>query len=375
MSKLVIALLALCLPLGAWAMEHLGLGVSLARTAQGEVLAATVAHGQIKILKSVDQGQHWQSWSTVNAEPEDIGSDSENPPQLSLAPDGALLVTWERRFAKPKYAGEIRFARAANGRDFSTPQSLTPDAPRTSHAFVRQQLSGDGRLWWVWIDGRSSLKDAQYQGSALYARYSDDYGLTISPEQKLIEHSCQCCRLALEDNGQGSLLLMWRQLFAEGARDHALLTLSKQGSSPMQRATFDNWQINACPHQGPAVAVDAQGVRHALWFSPHGEDGPLFYGQLAEGKVLNRRALGGAQAGHGALVAQGGQITVLWKEFNGQTTVLWAERLDAQGKTLSRTQLASSIGPSDHPRLISLGERLLAVWNTQQQGLKGYLVP
>lgn len=374
MFRLLMLLLSL-LPLCAGAMEHLGLGVGLVAQPDGSVLAATVVQGQIRILKSADLGHSWQPWATVNATPEEIGSDSENPPQISRAPDGTLLVAWERRFAEPKYSGEVRFARAADGRHFNTPITLHDSTRRTSHAFVRQQLAADGRLWLVWIDGREKLDDPNYQGSALYARYSDDLGNRFAPEQRLVEHSCQCCRLALEPDGAGGLLLMWRQLFAEGVRDHALLSLSKQGVGPLTRVTFDNWQIDACPHHGPALNVDAQGRRHALWFSPHGEDGPLFYGQLTAGKVLKQRAVGGPQAGHGALLSVSGQVVLLWKEFDGQHTVLWAERLNEQGQSLSRTALARTDGPSDHPRLLAVGTQLLAVWNTQQQGLKGYLLP
>lgn len=267
-----------------------GLGVGLAAGADGQLYAALVRDGHVQILRSNDLGQHWQAHSQVNSQAEAIAADAENAPQLSVSAQGALYVSWSRRFAE-RFTGDIRFARAENGRDFSTPRTVHRDQRLTGHSFVRQHLDRNGRLWLVWIDGRERLDNPAYQGSALYASHSDDGGRQFVAEYKLVDHSCQCCRLALAERADGSLLLFWRQLFEQGQRDHALLPLGRERPGELRRATFDGWQVDACPHHGPALAEDSQGRLHALWFSPHGEQGPLFYGQLADGQVLGQRGI------------------------------------------------------------------------------------
>ena len=261
-----------------------GLGVGLAAGSDGALYAARVRDGHVQILRSNDLGQHWQAHSQVNSQAEAIADDAENAPQLSVSAQGALYVSWSRRFAE-RFTGDIRFARAENGRDFSAPRTVHRDQRLTGHSFVRQHLDRNGRLWLVWIDGRERLDNPAYQGSALYASHSDDGGRQFVAEYKLVDHSCQCCRLALAERADGSLLLFWRQLFEQGQRDHALLPLGRERPGELRRATFDGWQVDACPHHGPALAEDSQGRLHALWFSPHGEQGPLFYGQLADGQV------------------------------------------------------------------------------------------
>lgn len=359
--------------------NHGDLAVGLASGPDGAVYAALVKQGRIHIQRSRDDGASWQPHAQVNQEAEAIAADGENHPQLTVAADGALYVSWSRRFQQ-RYTGDVRFARAEDGRDFSAPVTVHLDRSLTGHGFQRMHLGADGRLLLVWIDGRERLAAEQdgrdYTGSALYATHSDDGGRRFVAEYKLADHSCQCCRLALAEDNDGSLLLLWRQVFANGERDHALLRLPRQGASkPLQRVTFDAWQIDACPHHGPSLAVDGDGRRHAVWFSPHGEDGPLFYGQLDPHGVQGQRAVGGPRAAHASVASLEQRVVLLWKEFDGEQTQLLAEISDDGGQHFRRVPLAHSNGPSDHPRLLRHGQRLLAFWNSAQHGLQGYPLP
>lgn len=359
--------------------QHGDLAVGLASGPDGALYAALVEHGRIQIQRSQDDGNSWQAHARVNRDAEAIAADGENHPQLAVGADGALYVSWSRRFEQ-RFTGDVRFARADNGRDFGAPITVHRDRSLTGHSFQRMHLGADGRLQLVWIDGRERLAAEQagreYGGSALYATHSDDGGRNFAAEYKLADHSCQCCRLALSEDSDGSLLLMWRQLFANGERDHALLRLPRQGAAePLQRATFDAWRIDACPHHGPSLAVDGAGKRHAVWFSPHGADGPLFYGQLEPQGVQGQRAVGGPRAAHASVASLGQRVVLLWKEFDGEQTQLLAEISDDGGRNFRRAALGQSNGPSDHPRLLRHGQRLLAFWHSEQHGLKGYPLP
>ncbi|HLD65609.1 MAG TPA: hypothetical protein VJA19_06175 [Pseudomonas sp.] len=359
--------------------KQVDLAVGLASGPNGALYAALVEHGHIQIQRSQDDGNSWQAHARVNQQAEAIAADGENHPQLAVGADGTLYVSWARRFEQ-RFTGDLRFARAENGRDFSAPITLHQDRSLTGHSFQRMHLAADGRLQLVWIDGRERLAaeaaGRTYEGSALYATHSTDGGRSFVAEYKLADHSCQCCRLALTEDNDGSLLLMWRQVFANSERDHALLRLPRTGAAePLQRATFDAWRIDACPHHGPSLAVDGEGRRHATWFSPHGESGPVFYGQLAANGVQGQRAVGGPRAAHASVASLGQRVVVLWKEFDGEQTQLLAEISDDGGRQFRRVSLGKSAGPSDHPRLLRHGQRLLAFWNSEQQSLKGYPLP
>ncbi|MDP2761492.1 MAG: hypothetical protein Q8O64_14075 [Sideroxyarcus sp.] len=382
LSWLVILLLS-CLAQPALAAsehgKHGDLAVGLASGPDGALYAALVKHGRIQIQRSRDDGNSWQAHAQVNRQAEAIAADGENHPQLAVGADGALYVSWSRRFEQ-RFTGDVRFARAENGRDFSAPVTVHRDRSLSGHSFQRMHLAADGRLQLIWIDGRERLAaeaaGREYSGSALYATHSADGGRNFSTEYKLVDHSCQCCRLALSEDNDGSLLLMWRQVFANSERDHALLRLPREGAAePLQRATFDAWRIDACPHHGPSLAVDGEGRRHATWFSPHGEDGPVFYGRLAANGVQGQRAVGGPRAAHASVASLGQRVVLLWKEFDGEQTQLLAEISDDGGRQFRRVTLARSNSPSDHPRLLRHGQRLLAFWHSEQHGLQGYPLP
>lgn len=374
---LALLLLFCCQPLYAASM-HGGQAVALASAPDGAIYAATVEAGHIEILRSTDDGRQWARHARVNQQSEAVIADGENPPQLAVAPDGALLVSWSRRFEQ-RFTGDVRFARADNGRDFSAPVTVHQDRSVTGHSFARMHLGRDGRLTLIWLDGRDRLAAEQqgqpYQGSALYASHSLNGGRDFLPEYRLAEGTCQCCRLALAEDDEGGLLVMWRHIFPGSQRDHALLRLADGKAGEPQRITFDAWQVDACPHHGPSLAIDSKGRRHATWFSPHGEQGPVFYAQIGPEGVGQAQAVGGPRTAHASVGISGDQVVLLWKAFDGERTELVAGYPGEVGEPIRQQVLAHSDGSSDHPRLLAHQGRLLAFWNTTEHGLRGYPLP
>ncbi|HRE16983.1 MAG TPA: exo-alpha-sialidase, partial [Rhodocyclaceae bacterium] len=90
-----------------------------------------------------------------------------------------------------------------------------------------------------------------YRGAAIYTAVSTDHGRSFQPEQKVADYSCECCRIAIAEDDDGSPLLLWRHVYAPNERDHAVAKLRADGSAAsVQRATHDRWKIDACPHHG-----------------------------------------------------------------------------------------------------------------------------
>ena len=55
------------------------------------------------------------------------------------------------------------------------------------------------------------------------------------------------------------------------------------------RASFDDWQINACPHHGPSLSVGPDGVRHLAWYTGDGKaGGGVFYARAEAGDRSER---------------------------------------------------------------------------------------
>jgi hypothetical protein len=171
----------------------------------------------------------------------------------------------------------------------------------------------------------AKAKLGDYRGAAVYFAVSSDRGASFRGDYKLADHVCECCRLALAPANDGSVVAMWRHIFAPNIRDHALAQMYPDGrAGTLRRATFDDWRIDACPHHGPSLAADAAGRLHAVWFTEGPKRSGVFYGRLGNHGVEALRRMGGETAEHADLALIGERIAVAWKEFDGERSQLRA---------------------------------------------------
>ena len=344
----------------------------------GYLLAVSKKGEHLMLYRSNDEGLSWSPPVVINAQPEAISADGENRPKIAFAKDGGVLVSWTKPLAKP-YTGEIRFARSDDGIHFSAPITVHQDRAEITHRFESMLVANDGRVLLAWIDKRDAevqrANKGAYRGAAIYTATSTDGGRSFQPERKLADHSCECCRIAAATDKDGAPLFMWRHVFEPNERDHAIVRVKSDGSpETLQRATFDRWKIDGCPHHGPSLAVDAEGVRHAVWFNQKDGEGRVFYGRLGRAPgantVAGQRLVGGPRAEHADLTVVGQRVLVVWKEFDGQRTRLFAELSDDGGQTFKARELAASDGPSDQPRALLRGDVFYAFWRSEREGMR-----
>ena len=128
-----------------------------------------------------------------------------------------------------------------------------------------------------------------YRGAAIYRNVSRDGGATFSPDAKVADHACECCRIALAKGSDGRLRALWRHVFPPNVRDHAFALIADgQPANAYTRATYDGWRVDGCPHHGPSLAADdAQGF-HAVWFGLCEENGQTVPGAAKIGRASCR---------------------------------------------------------------------------------------
>lgn len=354
------------------------LGSSAAFAPDGSLYAVRKQGEWVMLQRSSDDGASWSEPVAVNAQAEAISADGENRPKLAFAKDGGVLVSWTRPLSQP-FSGEIRLARADDGQHFSPPITVHQDRREITHRFESMLVAGDGRLLLAWVDKRdlevSKGSKSAYRGAAIYAALSTDGGRSFQPERKLADHSCECCRIGTALDADGAPLFMWRHVFAPNERDHAIVRVKADGSPELlQRATFDHWKLDGCPHHGPSLAVDAAGVRHAVWFNQKDGEGRVFYGRPGAAPdasaVAGQRQLGSSRAEHADLAVTGQHVVLLWKEFDGERTRLFAELSDDAGQTFRSLELAVASGASDQPRALVRGAVRYAFWNSEREGMR-----
>ena len=354
------------------------LGTGAAVDAQGRLWIASVERdgstANIIVRTSADDGATWSAPRAVLRTPEAVEANGEGRPKLAFGPRRQVYISYTRPLGK-SHTGDIRFIRSTDGgASFTAPVTVQRNRDLITHRFDSLLVDRAGRIFLAWIDKRdgeaASAAKRAYRGAAIYYTVSTDQGATFRPDVKLADHTCECCRIALAEDAQGRVCAMWRHVFEPNVRDHAVAVLSPTGApAVIERATMDDWKIDACPHHGPGLAFDGSGRRHQVWFTG-GDEGGIFYG-AAEGAGAPAKPvrLGGAQAEHADVAADGQQVVGVWKEFDGEATRISARMSRDGGTTWAEQQLARTKGASDQPHLVQRGDVIWLVWRTADEGV------
>ena len=342
------------------------------------IVSKETAEGEqyVVLQSSTDGGRNWSAPRRIQNAPEAISADGENRPKLAFGPQGQMYVSYTRPLAKP-YTGEIRFMRSLDGgKTFSPPRTVHANRDLITHRFESMIVDKSGRIYIAWIDKRdieaAVARKEKYAGAAVYYAVSDDGGGSFKGDYKLADHSCECCRIAMALTPDGKAVALWRHVFAPNARDHAIAELAPDGKgTPLARATFDDWRIDACPHHGPALAYADDGTRHQVWFNMKGEEGGVFHASVSPDGVMGKvQRLGSAQAAHADVAVFGKQVVLAWRQFDGKGTAILGKHSGDGGLTWRELELARTAQGSDQPRLLQTPTGIVLAWRTQQEGMR-----
>ncbi len=326
---------------------------------------------QIVVRTSRDFGAHWSAPRDLLASPEPVSADGENRPKLVFGPGGTAVITWTTP-TSAMFTGDIRIIRSRDGgASWSSPGVVHADRQRITHRFDSAAFDGAGRLYVAWIDKRDlqAAGPERYRGAALYYAVSEDAGAHFAGDFRVADHSCECCRVAMATDAGGQVLAFWRHVFEPNERDFAIARLDPGGHTSHQRATFERWRIDACPHHGGALAVDASGTQHRVWFNVVGEEGRVYYGRAVPGAETAIRPLP-AGAAHADVVATAGRVVIAWTVTDTHGTHIDAWASTDAGRAFTPRSIARTDGASDQPRLIAHGARIFVVWNTETEGAR-----
>jgi hypothetical protein len=345
---------------------------------RGALWVAWSAAGSVSVARSTDLGLTFGPASVVGSPGAALDAGSDARPQIVVDARGRIVVAYSAFKDKAWNAQVLVATSTDDGASFSAPRSLSRDA--ASQRFPVLALRPDGQLLAVWIDKRTAAaarrKGVRQSGAALACAWSDDGGESFSGERIVQDHSCECCRLAVAFDAQQRPVVLYRSLFANGERDHALLTIPDEGEAKAAtRVAEDHWVIDGCPHHGPSVAVSPDGTLHAAWFTQGQARQGLFQARSTDGGATfsspQRVGEAAQQPGRPAIHAQGRAVWLVWKEFDGQRLFIKERRSTDAGQTWSPDRvLAATANSADHPQLIGDGRRVYLSWLTRDEGYR-----
>lgn len=357
---------------------HCGEAPSATLTADGELWAAFVQDQHVYVTRSSDHGNSFSQPVRVNPVAENIEFNGENRPKI-IVQDQNIFLSWTLK-TSPRFTGEIRFSRSTDGGEtFSAPRTINDDNLFTGHRFESLYLTEAGDLYLTWIDKRdleaAGESGEEYSGAAVYYAVSADNGASFSKNYRVANHSCECCRIAIAPRGPENIAILWRQIFGDTTRDHAIAVLTPAGKTlETHRASYDEWQINACPHHGPTMIqspVDSDAY-HMSWFSNGDRHQGVYYGRFdfATGEPESvRRVDGNPGAGHPYLAELDDTVYLVWKGFDGQRSLVQLITSTDDGASWSEPHLlAATSEGSDHPLLVTHADGVYLSWKSEELG-------
>ncbi|WP_276808030.1 sialidase family protein [Castellaniella defragrans] len=346
----------------------------------GRLWTASADDGRLSVRHSDDLGRTFSAPVLIDVPAGSVLTMGEDRPMIATGPRGEIYVAWTRSLPRP-YTGHILFSRSVDGgRHFSTPVRVHRDDAEITHRLAAMSVDAEGRVLIAWIDRRdfqaAKARGEPYAGTAVYYAWSDDAGARFGPERRLADHSCDCCRIAAAPAPAGGIGLLWRFTDADELRDHAYAEV-RDGTVAREaaRATYTGWRVDACPHQGPGLALAADGTRHAVWFSAKDGEPVIWYGQLRPGQPPGRLlAVAREGAAHADVAAADGRVWIVWNQADADGLKLMARvSADAGAHFGAARELARTDADAGSPQvLLDRGGRAYAAWGTAD-GLR--LVP
>jgi len=387
--KKLLAIFCTLLSLNAFAHEAHTMGskstlaISVAFDSNGKLWRASVRNGFVLVDASEDLGKSFSESVKVNQSEQKIGADGEARPKIAIDSKGNIYLTWTEALKTP-FAGYVWFSRSINGgKSFEKPYIVHQDRAEITHRFDALNVAPDGKITVAWVDKRDLMAakaaDKPYDGAAIYYAISADAGKTFAPEQKLADSSCECCRIALTNKPDGTVVAMWRHVFAGSERDHAIAEINSNKPPAIVRASFGHWKIDGCPHHGAALAYGEGFGYHMAYFDGAGDKPSLMVSRMdGEAWVSSPpKKFGNMKnsAGHPALLSLGEKVWLVWKETNAaKETEIYQMKSDDGGKSWDDAKrIFMTKDKADYPQLIENKGKVFLAINTVVEGFN--LVP
>jgi hypothetical protein len=344
-------------------------GVILSWMEQKEAIAT------LKFSEHTSAG--WSEARTVAAG-DDWFITSADVPTVLRTKSGALVANWYPTTDASIEAYDTRLSYSKDdGKTWARPFSPHHDGTKTQHGFVSLLELPTGGVGVVWLDGRDqelNRTDPLGGSMALYFA-SFDASWKQTAESPVNARVCECCQTAAAVTSDG-VLTAFRDRSPEEIRDIKVSRLDNGVWTQEQSLHDDNWKIDACPINGPALSARGRQVA-AAWFTAPNDNGHAFaaFSQDA-GKSWSApvRLDDAASLGHVDIeLMDDGSAVASWVEFVDGRSRFKARRVTASGARSAAIELPGAGRVSGYPRMARSGDELTFAWSEGEGGqqLKG----
>jgi len=314
----------------------------------------------------------WSEPQTVSTGKDWFITAADVPSVLRLK-NGTLVANWYPTTdeAIEAYDTYLSYSRD-EGKTWAKAFSPHHDRTKTQHGFVSLLELADGGVGMVWLDGRDqelNTTDPLGGSMALYFA-SFDPSWKQGAESVVNARVCECCQTAAVTTADG-VLTAFRDRSAEEIRDIKVSRLEGGKWTPELALHDDNWKIDACPINGPALSARGRQVA-AVWFSAPNDNGRAFvtFSQDA-GKTWGNPIRLDDEASLGRVdieMLDDGSAIASWVEFANGRSQFKVRHLTSSGQRSAAVDVPGAGRVSGYPRMTRSGNELILAWTEGEGG-------
>lgn len=304
---------------------------------------------------------------------------AENMPKVLFKPSGEVIALWGAANPNPKnkYSGIVHYVQSFDGgQHWTAPTPLVTDTAGYDQRYFDVALLENGEAAVVWLDNR---KTSNKEGSALYFASTEGRN-GFRHETRIQQQCCQCCRTDLFVDHNHNIHVLYRGILNDSIRDmvHTVSTDGGRSFTTPQRISNDNWVISGCPHTGPAMTENKEGL-HFAWYTGGQPKGSFYTRSSDNGKSFVAHDSVSARGSHPQLTAlSNGELLLAWDETLPQDGKLFSriglQKRTADGKSLNKKYIAEDSLKVSYPVLLEARNGKALVAYCRQQGGKNYVV-
>ena len=337
---------------------------------RGVLLSWIEQSGRTTVLKFAERTSSGWTAPVTAASGSDWFLSYADVPSVMRKNDGTLVAQWLRTTDASVEGYDLLLSYSRdNGKTWAPPFAPHHDGTRFQHGFASlMELPGNG-LGVVWLDGRNSeFRDEDPTSGTMmfrYAAFDSNWKQTVDAE---IDHNvCECCSTAAIATAAGPLVA-FRDHNEKEIRDIAVSRLENGKWTPARTVHDDNWEIFACPVNGPAL--DGRGEQAVVtWFTVKNDLGQAYAAFSTDAgrswgspiRLDNQGSMGRV----GITLLDEGTAVATWVELGKPSSEFRARLIDASGARSAPMTIGTvgSARGSGFPRVARRGEELVFAWS------------
>ncbi|MGH9593973.1 MAG: hypothetical protein ACRD5L_12845, partial [Bryobacteraceae bacterium] len=221
--------------------------------------------GLFDLRYAVRRNSAWSQARTIATNRHFFRHPAELPEVLQLS-DTLWMAHWVENGKEDSDAEFVYVSTSTDGVRWTPPLMAHKDRSEVQHGLASMIDSGNGEASLFWLFTPKGEDGPAYLVRTVVGKDGKEI-----KEEQIDPDVCACCSTAVANSAKG-LVVAYRDHAPADIRDISVIRLEKGKWGPPKNVHADNWKLDACPVNGPAIA--AQGDRVAVVWHTAAQDTP-----------------------------------------------------------------------------------------------------